>query len=122
MAYVSNESGRDEVYVRRFPTPGDAVQISAGGGREPRWAPSGRMLFYRNRQGLVAADVSASHSFRVKRRSVLFDDKPYLSFHVGAAYDVHPDGRRFLMVRLGSASPQVVVVLNWFAHLRGSPP
>ena len=122
LAYVSNESGRDEVYVRRFPTPGDAVQISAGGGREPRWAPSGRMLFYRNRQGLVAADVSASHSFRVKRRSVLFDDKPYLSFHVGAAYDVHPDGRRFLMVRLGSASPQVVVVLNWFAHLRGSPP
>jgi len=121
LAYASNESGRDEVYVRRYPAPGAAVQVSAAGGREPRWAPSGRMVFYRSAQGLVAAEVSASRSFRVKRRSVLFDDKPYLSFHVGAAYDVHPDGRHLLMVRLGSASPQVVVVLNWFAHLPTTP-
>jgi len=119
LAYVSDESGRDEVYVRTFPTPGAPVQISAGDGREPRWAPSGREVFYRSQQDMVAAAVSTSPSFRVERRSVLFDDKPYLSFHVGAAYDVHPDGRRFLMVRRGSESPQVVVVLNWFDQLRG---
>jgi len=114
LAYVSNESGQDEVYVRAFPKPGAPIQISSGGGREPRWAPSGRELFYRNEQGMVAAAVSTSPSFRVGRRQVLFDDKPYLAHQYGAAYDVHPDGRRFLMIRRGAESPQVVVVLNWF--------
>ncbi len=118
LAYVSNESGRDEVYVRAFPKPGVPVQISSGGGREPRWAPRGRELFYRNEQGMVAAAVATSPSFRVGGRKVLFDDKAYLSHPVGAAYDVHPDGRRFLMIRRGSEGPQVVVVLNWFAQLR----
>lgn len=116
LAYVSDESGRDEVYVRTFPRPGAPVQVSIGGGREPRWARSGREVFYRNQQGMVAAAVGTSPLFGVERRSVLFDDKPYLSFHFGAAYDVHPDGRRFLMVRRG-AEPQVVVVLNWFDQL-----
>ncbi len=118
LAYVSNESGQDEVYVRAFPKPGAPVQISSDGGREPRWAPSGRELFYRNEQGMVAVVVATSPSFRVGRRQVLFDDKAYLSHPVGAAYDVHPDGRRFLMIRRGSEGPQVVVVLNWFAQLR----
>ena len=63
---------------------------------------------------MVAAAVSTSPSFRVGRRQVLFDDKPYLAHQYGAAYDVHPDGRRFLMIRRGAESPQVVVVLNWF--------
>jgi DNA-binding SARP family transcriptional activator/Tol biopolymer transport system component len=118
VTYVSNESGQDEVYARAFPTPGNPVQISLGGGREPRWAPAGQEVFYRSSQGLVAAVVSTSGAFRVERRSVLFDDKPYLAHAVGAAYDVHPDGRRFLMIRRGSESPQVVVVLNAFARRR----
>jgi serine/threonine-protein kinase len=120
LAYVSNESGQDEAYVRRFRTPRGPVQVSSGGGREPRWAPSGRELFYRNEQGLVAAAVSASASFRVGQRAVLFDDKPYLSHATDTAYDVHPDGRRFLMIRRGSEHPQVVVVLNWLDQLRAA--
>jgi DNA-binding SARP family transcriptional activator/Tol biopolymer transport system component len=120
LAYISNEAGRNEVYVRPFPTPGPPVQLSSGGGREPRWAPSGRELFYRNEQGLIAAAVGATPSFRVGRRTVLFDDTPYLSHTVGAAYDFHPDGRRFVMIRRGSESPQVVVVLNWFDQLRAA--
>jgi serine/threonine-protein kinase len=120
LAYVSNQSGQDEAYVRPFAERGSPVQISSGGGREPRWAPSGRELFYRNQQGLVAAAVGASPPLRVGRRTVLFDDKPYLSHTVGAAYDVHPDGRRFLMVRRGSESPHVVVVLNWLDQVRAA--
>ena len=42
MAYVSDETGRDEVYVRPFPGPGGRSQISSGGGTEPRWSPTGR--------------------------------------------------------------------------------
>jgi DNA-binding SARP family transcriptional activator/Tol biopolymer transport system component len=118
VAYASDESGQVEVYVRAFPAPGTPVQISSGGGREPRWASSGRELFYRSRQGLVAVPVTTSPSFNAGPGRVLFDDKPYLAHEYGAAYDVHPDGRRFLMVRLASESPPVVVVLNWFAQLR----
>ena len=118
LAYVSDESGREEVYVRTFPHPGAPVQVSVGGGREPRWARSGRELFYRNQHGMVAAMVRTAPSFSVERRSVLFEDKAYQSFEVGPAYDVHPDGRRFLMVRRGPESPQAVVMLNWLEHLR----
>jgi serine/threonine-protein kinase len=114
LAYVSNESGRDEVYVRAFPTPGAPVLISSGGGREPRWAASGREVFYRGEKGMVAAAVTTSGSVRVDRRTILFDDKPYVAHGYGVAYDVHPDGRRFAMVRRGPEGPQVVVVLNLF--------
>ncbi len=120
LAYVSDETDQDEVYVRSFPTPGAPVQISSGGGREPRWAPSGRELFYRGRQGMVAVPVSTSPSFRAGPGKVLFYDKPYLTHEYGAAYDVHPDGRRFLMIRLGAETPQVVVVLNWLDQLRAA--
>jgi serine/threonine-protein kinase len=120
LAYVSNESGQNEVYVRSFPRPGRPVLISSGGGREPRWAASGREIFYRGERGVVAATVTTSPSFRVGRRIVLFDDKPYLAHVYGAAYDVHPDGRRFLMIRRGAGSPEVVVVLNWSARRRAA--
>jgi hypothetical protein len=118
LAYVSNESGRDEVYVGPFPRPGTPVLISSGGGREPRWASSGREIFYRGERGMVATAVTTSPSFRVGGRIVLFDDKPYLAHAYGAAYDVHPDERRFLMIRRGAGSPEVVVVLNWFGRQR----
>lgn len=114
LAYVSNESGRNEVYVRSFPRPGSPVQISSAGGREPRWAPNGTELFYRSQDGMMAAIISTSRSVRIGRRTILFDDEPYFSRPAGPAYDVHPDGRRFLMIRRGTESPQVVVVLNWF--------
>jgi DNA-binding SARP family transcriptional activator/Tol biopolymer transport system component len=118
LAYVSNESGQDEVYVRPFPGPGTPVLISSGGGREPRWASSVREMFYRGERGMVAVAVTTSPAFGVGRRIVLFDDKPYFANLYGAAYDVDPDGRRFLMIRRGADSPQVVVVLNWLDRRR----
>jgi serine/threonine-protein kinase len=120
---VSNEAGQEEVYVRPFPRPGNPVRVSSGGGREPRWAPSGRELFYRGQRGMVAVAVSTSPSFRAAPGRVLFEDKPYVAHEVGAAYDVHPDGRRFLMIRRGAQTPEVVVVLNWLdvAAPRSSP-
>ena len=120
LAYTSNESGQQEVYMRAFPLPGAPVQISAGGGRAPRWAPSGRELFYRNDDSLVAVSVSLAPVVRVGSRRALFTIDPYL---VGGprsspGYDVHPDGRRFLMIRRGSATRDLVVVLHWFDQLR----
>ncbi|MFN2564376.1 MAG: hypothetical protein ABR499_05110, partial [Gemmatimonadaceae bacterium] len=81
-------------------------------------AASGREVFYRGEKGMVAAAVRTSGSVRVGRRTVLFDDKPYVRHGSAAAYDVHPDGRRFVMVRRGAEAPQAVVVLNLFDQLR----
>jgi eukaryotic-like serine/threonine-protein kinase len=120
LAYTSTESGQAEVYVRIFPVPGARVQISSGGGRAPRWAPDGREIFYRSEDSLVAVSVSPAPLLRVGSRHTLFATEPYLGAgpRTGAGYDVHPDGRRFLMIRQGSATRELVVVLNWFDQLR----
>ncbi len=104
--------------MRGFPTPSASEQVSLGGGREPRWGPRGGELFYRNDAGMVAVAVGTDPVFRVGRRKVLFDDDPYVASGGEAMYDVHPDGRHFLMTRRGSEGRAVVVVLNWFAQLR----
>jgi len=116
LAYTSDESGLDEVYVRAFPTPGAAVRISQRGGQEPRWSRSGRELFYRSDAGMVAATVVAASPITVSKRDVLFDDKPYVKISGGVGYDVHPNGRRFVMIRRGSQSNEIIMVLNWFAQ------
>lgn len=118
LAYVSNESGRDEVYVRSFPDPGAPVRVSLGGGSEPRWSSNGRELFHRAPQGMVAAEISMEPTLRVGSHEVLFNDDGYVSYQDGAAYDVHPDGQRFLMIRRGSEPRDMVVVLNGFDGLR----
>ena len=114
VAYSSNESGLDEVYVVPYPGPGGKSLISSGGGNTPRWAANGRELFYRNGAGLMAVDVETGASFHAGTRRRLFD-KP-------GNYDVSPDGKRFLMTR-PAGSPQgrpaeIRVVVNWFEELR----
>jgi hypothetical protein len=94
------------------------VQISIGGGREPRWGAGTRELFYRSRQGMVAAATRTSSPLRVDSRTVLFNDSSYVSWQVGAAYDVRPDGKGFVMVRRGAVGRDLIVVLNWFERVR----
>lgn len=118
LAYVSDVSGRDEVYVGGFPDRGVPVQVSSAGGREPRWSPDGRELFYRGAEGMIAVTLEVGTELRVGGRAVLFDDRPYVSPPQGTAYDVHPDGQRFAMIRRGSKRGDVVVVLNLFDQLR----
>jgi serine/threonine-protein kinase len=80
LAYASNESGRFEVYVRPFPdVNARRVQVSQAGGTEPRWAHSGRELFFRNgAHALVAATVVPAATFTLGRQTVLFRRKPVL--------------------------------------------
>ena len=114
LAYVSDESGRDEVYVRRFPDTGGALAVSVGGGREPQWAANGRELFYRSDSSMVVARFRRNPAFSVESRQVLFDDRLYETWVDGAEYDVHPDAEHFVMIRRGLERRDVVVVLNWF--------
>ena len=71
VAFITNESGRDEVVVQPFPGPGGRVQVSTGGASEPVWSRDGRRLFYRGDGRLMAAVLSAG---AVMSRDTLFTD------------------------------------------------
>ena len=117
LAYVSNESGRFEVYVRPFPENGAPLQVSDAGGSEPIWGKNGRSLYYRRPAGDVAvADVTTGASFSIGQRRVAVTGE-YLTDSSHPNYDVAPDGRLLMLKRAGAES-RTVVVHNWGRELR----
>jgi Tol biopolymer transport system component len=125
IAYESNETGDDEVYVRPFPNAQDGKwQVSAGGGINPRWSRNGNEIFYVNGDGeMSVAEVSTSGGFRVGVRSSLFDlDELGVAYGSNyASWDVSPDGERFVFAQIAnlgtSAATELVVVENFFRDL-----
>jgi Tol biopolymer transport system component len=127
LVYISNESGRYEVYVQPYPGPGGKVQISTEGGTEPVWNPSGRELFYRNGNKMMVVDVTTKLSdFRASKPRVLFDGQFLPSPATAPNYDVSPDGQRFLMIKAADAGAgppnQINIVFNWFEELKKRVP
>jgi len=124
LAYTSDETGRDEVYVRPFPNTNDAKWVvSTSGGNEPLWAHSGRELFYRNgRRQMVAAQVTTTPTFALGATQVLFTESGLASSIFNPQYAVAPDDRRFLMIRQsrGDVAGALVLVLNVFEQLGGA--
>ncbi len=122
LAYVTDETGRSEVYVRSLSQEGGRIQVSRDGGQEPVWSRDGRELFYVETGGggsrMIAAAVQMTPDFRVTSRTPLFDAGDYERAAPHANYDVHPDGR-FLMVRRAAAS-EIVIVQNWHLEVAGS--
>jgi eukaryotic-like serine/threonine-protein kinase len=120
-AYVSDESGRNEVYARPFPGPGGRWQVSLEGGSEPRWSPTGREIFYRNANRMMSAVVQTQPEFTVGERRPLFQGNFARSpgrMVPHPMYDVTRDGQTFLMLRrLDAAGQTLMVVQNWFANL-----
>ncbi len=121
LVYHSDESGRSEIYVQPFPGPGGKRQISTEGGGEPVWARNGRELFYRNGNKMMAVDIQLQPTFNAGKPRLLFEiSASFLTNPVGA-FDVTPDGQRFLMVRLSEQelpATQLTVVQNWFEELK----
>jgi len=117
LAYVSEESGQPEVYVRPFPNTNAARwQVSTGGGVQPLWAHSGDELFYRAGSGdVVAVQVTRQPTFALGERQVLFAGANYLvetPYH--RHYDITPDDQRFVMVRSSvKATGEMVLALGW---------
>src|SRR6266576_1213324 len=122
LAYVSNETGEDEIYMVPFPNTGTAKwAISAGGGTEPVWSHRGSELFYRDASGnLVAVQVNTSPTFSLGRATVLFPAARFTSLRFNPQYAVAPDDQRLLMIRpLQTGTPdKLIVVENWFEELR----
>lgn len=127
VAYMSNNTGRFQVYVRSFPD-GEIVQrvsTESGDAMHPRWSPDGRELFFRSEGAVFAAAVETGDaSIRIGAPRELFHG-PYT--HHGLYlddYDVLPDGSGFLMLRHVPGAPpaggmRVTFVFDWLDELRG---
>jgi serine/threonine-protein kinase len=113
IAYDSNALGRFEVFVNTFPQPSTSpVIVSSAGGRNPRWGPDGRELFYWNEDRLVAVRLDLSSRPRVVNSSIVLKASYASADHPN--YDVHSDGKRFVIVT-GRARPQrMIVAINPF--------
>ncbi len=126
LAYSSDETGELEIYMRPFPSGAGKWPISAAGGVDPLWSRDGKELFYRNGSGdLIAVEVVPGASPPVGRQRVLFSALPYSSVATHQNYDVHPDGQRFVMIRLGADqnfNAPLNVVENFFEELRRKVP
>lgn len=125
IAYQSDETGRSEIYVRPFPKAAEGRrQVSSAGGDEPLWSPSGREIFFRAPSGeMMAVPVTTTPAFTAEAPRALFPAADYAHSPSYRAYDVTPDGRRFVMLRriadsVAAAPNQVVVVDNWFKELK----
>ena len=116
IAYRSDESGRNEVYVQRFPEMGGRVQISTAGGTSPLWSSDGAEFYYRQGQAMMVVAVDgAGAAFSAGQPERLFEGR-YLD-DLTRNYDVAPDGR-FLMIKQADTLKQIHVVVNWMEDLR----
>jgi Tol biopolymer transport system component len=128
IAYQSNETGRNEVYVRPFPGPGGKWQISNGGGGLPTWSRKRHELLYHtpNNQIMVAAYTVDDDAFHAEKPR-LWSDKRYAARDGVRAFDLHPDGERFALAPAveafgGGKYDHVAVMFNVFDELRRIAP
>ena len=128
IAYESNRSGQQEIYVERFPDLGDRRIISTGGGQQPIWSPDGEELFYLDlpARRLMVVQVTTERGFDFTTPEVRFEGR-FLDLRSAPGYDVAPDGQGFVMIKLGadsagSGAPQLDVVLNWVEELKERVP
>ena len=127
VAYRSNESGQDEIYITTYPAPGGMRPVSRDGGTQPAWVGNGE-LFYRSLDGntMMVAPVSTEPTLDIGVPEVVFQGR-YAFGPAGprANYDVTADGQRFLMISAGETDSdrmQINVVLNWFEELKERVP
>jgi hypothetical protein len=116
LAYGSNESGRNEVYLRPSGESSRKWQVSHDGGAEPVWAPGGRELYFRSGDRVLAAAIDSSADVRIADPHVLFEGKFERGTIDAAGYDVATDPLRFVMIRAlerESEQNQMHVALNW---------
>jgi dipeptidyl aminopeptidase/acylaminoacyl peptidase len=117
LAYVTDESGWLDVFVRTCPG-GEVRGVSLDGGEGPRWSRDGRELFFRKGDRLHLVKVTTEPEFDVSVPQELFE-LPFAHANpdFGTYYDVSPDGERFLVVSDRSTT-EFNVILNWFEELK----
>jgi eukaryotic-like serine/threonine-protein kinase len=119
LAFTSNQTGREEVYLRRLEGDGEQVQVSVGGGTEPVWSPDGRELFYRSGTNaaaraeptMMAATIATTPALAVTSRKALFPAAGIVTANPHGNFDVSPDGKSFVFIR-ANPSTRVMVIQN----------
>ncbi len=116
VAMVSDESGRDEVYVRSYPQASARVQISAGGGEEPMWSKDGRSVYYRIGGTLIKATLGAPATRVIARDTVAKSLKFLVASSLVRQFEIEPNGK--ILGRMSDTGAyQLIVVPNWKAEL-----
>ncbi|HUD70322.1 MAG TPA: hypothetical protein VMQ62_00035, partial [Dongiaceae bacterium] len=116
LAFQSNDTGRDEIYVRDTSGSGGRWQISTLGGEEPSWTADGKELYYRSEDKMMVVPVQTAGGFSTGVPRLLFNGVLPMRSDTGISYDVDSAHKRFLMIRLAqNADPNtgLRVVLNW---------
>jgi Tol biopolymer transport system component len=118
VAYVSNASGRFEVYVQTRAANGQRIQVSVKGGGNPVWSPAGDRLYFRQGNAMMAATIDTGHGLSASVPQQLFEGGWELASSF--PFDVMPDGTHFLMIHQepDAIPTSINVVLNWFQDLR----
>jgi len=122
IAYDSNQSGQQEIYIRSFPEGTGLRRVSPNGGTQVRWRKDGKELFYVEGDSLMAAPISTTPTLTIGSAERLFSDA-HLTFGAGEDYlnyDVAPDGRKFIVrePELGDSEVRIRVVQNWHEEFR----
>lgn len=123
LAYVSNDTGRDEIYVQPFPTTGEKWQVSRKGGREPFWDPSRSKLYYRVGNKMMSVEIESGPTFNWGEEQIVFEGNFYSHLNY-TTYSMTPDGDRFMMEKPRGelVVKQINMVLNWFEELKRLAP
>jgi serine/threonine protein kinase/Tol biopolymer transport system component len=114
VAYQSDESGRNEIYLQPFPGPGERIQASAGGGTQVRWGRRSAELFYISadrRLTAVPVSTAANGATSIGTPKPLFQMSALAT--LGRQYDVSADGQRFLVDNFSADPPSITMILNW---------
>jgi hypothetical protein len=125
LAYVSDESGRNEVYIRRYPEGDLREQVSVNGGSWPRWTRRGDAIYYVNRDTLTTVEFRPGPrptlglpraSFSAPAKDLALSESSF----EGWSLDAHPDGSGFIGVRRSAAptARALIFVENWFEEFR----
>ena len=124
LAYLSDESGRNEIYVRPFPNGAGKRQVSVNGGSQLRWGSDGKELYYvEGEAALMVVSVSTEGAFTLGQPQHLFESSDLLQpGGVSPTYDVSADGQRFVMIAPvegdEAAPPAIRIVQNWYEEFR----
>jgi dipeptidyl aminopeptidase/acylaminoacyl peptidase len=116
VAFVCDESGRNEVYVERFPLAGPRIQISRHGGEEPLWSRTGHELYFRQGPQMLAAQIGETAQLAPDEPRVLFTGHFHYNLYPTNTYDVAADGR-FLMVEEPPAVQRSIQVVRFMRRV-----
>jgi serine/threonine protein kinase/Tol biopolymer transport system component len=132
LAYASTESAKGDIFVRPFPDVNKGRwPISTNGGSCPLWSPDGRELYYLSEddRAVTAVPVRTGMAFSAGTARKLFSRNAYLESTPGSPWDIHPDGKRFLMLKkagttVSTRDPwrRITIILNWFEELKQRVP